>query len=1265
MHETPLKMEIQRGLNNFADGDLAEKATDLFKVLGYDSQRTLSRTSNTVEAFLEDFDNHRRMNRENAHLHDWHTVDFLFQLTADEITQHTQETITFNENQGVDNTIYYSYLFLAIKLKGDTYSRTALATITREINKLYAMPAMLIFQHGHTLTFAIINRRPSQRDGDRDVLEKVTLIKDIDVVNPHRAHLDILAELSLNALYQQHGFTSFLELHQAWQQTLDTSELNRRFFKEIADWYFWAVGKVTFPPDAGDDATVRNATCIIRLITRLIFVWFLKEKDLVPNAIFDEDNIRELLTNVDTQECTYYKAILQNLFFATLNQEMNTPEKPDIRKFRGEGRQHYNITSLYRYKRYFRDPDAALRLFETIPFLNGGLFECLDKPDPVPVGASSSSRPNGKILRIDGFSDREDNPLHVPNELFFSGPQAVNLNAVYDTKNSRYTVRGLIHILNRYKFTIAENTPIEEEVALDPELLGQVFENLLAAYNPETGTTARKQTGSFYTPREIVNYMVDESLIAHLKNSLPGRSDLRIATGSDLPIATLETNDLSDVIETKLRHFLAYNDEPHPFTDAETEQLINAIDTLKILDPACGSGAFPMGILHKLVFLLGKLDPRNAQWRQRQIDRVQGAITASEKIDDSVFRESAINELEGEIASINEAFERNELDYGRKLYLIENCIYGVDIQPIATQIAKLRFFISLIVEQKIDETRENRGVRPLPNLETKFVAANTLLDVEKPAQLLLRNPEVDTKEKALEEVRRRHFTARTPRTKERYRNRDAELRAEISALLQSDGFPSETTEKIATWDPYDQNASADFFDSEWMFGITEGFDVVIGNPPYVRQEKIKSLKPMLQKRYTCYTGAADLYVYFYERGLQLLNASGIHTFICSNSWLDVNYGAPLQKYLLDNTAGALICHSEAEREFESADINTIVSILRNGAPDPDSHIRFLTFKTFIGDPNIENRRERMRTYTELAQAGTRENRYAGDKWGGKYLRAPDIYWTLLEKGKDKLVRLGDIAKVRFGIKTGANEFFYLDAEQIQEWGIEAEFLKSVIKSPRECKSIRVDPSQLQFKLFMCDMDKAALAGTAALEYITWGESQGFHQRPSCRSRARWWDLGQWGYPDMLWSDAYNVRFGCFENAGDYFGDKRFFVIEFKEKNLATRAYLNSTIIPLLIETEGISNLGEGVIYTNVYWLKTLPILAENHIAKEIHRCYENIKTREILPIFDEIHQPDRRALDAIIFNALDLTQGEQDGVYEAVVNLVEARLRKARSLKGK
>ena len=564
------------------------------------------------------------------------------------------------------------------------------------------------------------------------------------------------------------------------------------------------------------------------------------------------------------------------------------------------------------------------------------------------------------------------------------------------------------------------------------------------------------------------------------------------------------------------------------------------------------------------------------------------------------------------------------------------------------------------MEQKIDDTRENRGVRPLPNLETKFVAANTLLDVEKPAQMSLRNPEIDTKEQALAEVRRRHFTARTPRTKERYRKQDADLRSDISALLQRDGFPSETTEKIAGWDPYDQNASAGFFDPEWMFGITDGFDVVIGNPPYVRQEKIKHLKPTLKKRYTCYTGAADLYIYFYERGLQLLSPNGIHTFICSNSWLDVNYGAPLQKYLLDNTNSAAICHSEAEREFESADINTIVSILHNGTPDADSHLRFLTFKTFIGDPDIENRRERTRTYTELAQAGTREKKYTGDKWGGKYLRAPDIYWTILEKGKDKLVSLGDVADVRRGFTTGANEFFYLDTEQIQEWGIESEFLKPVIKSPRECKSIRVDPRQLQFKLFMCHADKAALAGTAALVYIEWGESQGYHQRPSCRGRARWWDLGQREMPSLSFNYLISsTARTLYTPDGCYTSDN------FQEIHtdlgliLPLCASLNSSLFQLMVNMAGRSNFGGGLLKIQTYEVSELLCLDPKTFAFENETMFASTAWEMLEP------SDDRRALDAIIFDALGLTQGERDSVSEAVVNLVESRLRKARSLKGK
>ena len=1269
MNELQTKKNIEQALKGFQRGALIINAKNLLNALGYESELTIDFESNLAEAFISYFDQFGKLNRERAMVDEWESIDFLFQLTEEEISGTGQTRIAFKSRQ-FDNTRMESYVFFALKLKESSYTRTQLSTITREINKLMPMPAMIIFQHDQTLTLAVIDRRLHKRDESKDVLKKVTLIKDIDSHDPHPAHIQILFDLSHNELLRVHGFSNFVELHRAWAKTLDIQELNKRFYRELSNWYFWAVDNVTFPEDAGENVEIRNATSVIRLITRLIFVWFIKEKKLVPDIFFNPREIEKILISTDPQESTYYKAILQNLFFATLNQEMNTPQKSDNRKFRGKGRQHYNITSLYRYEGYFANSDETLRHFETIPFLNGGLFECLDKED--------KDDPK-KILRIDGFSDRADNQLSVPNFLFFSEEREVDLNKVYDTKGKRYKVRGLIEILRRYKFTITENTPIEEEVALDPELLGKVFENLLAAYNPETGATARKQTGSFYTPREIVNYMVDESLIAHLKSELvtyyesentfaamspPSQLDLSgradpVQTGLDTQKTVLSEKQKSD-IDKKLRHLLAYNDESHQFTDTETQQLINAIDTLKILDPACGSGAFPMGILHKLVFILGKLDPRNNQWRQRQIAKVDNLINMAEEIDDSTVRRNTIGDLEQEKDNINETFERNELDYGRKLYLIENCIYGVDIQPVAVQIAKLRFFISLVVDQRIDDVQENRGVRPLPNLETKFVAGDTLIGVEKPTQLLMRNPEIDRKEKELGGVRRKHFTARTPRTKEKYRNLDKQIRAKISQLLKSDGFPSETTEKIANWDPYDQNAVADFFDAEWMFGITKGFDVVIGNPPYVRQEKIKAFKPAFKKHYTCYTGAADLYVYFYERGLQLLSPNGIHTFICSNSWLDVNYGAPLQKYVLDNTARVVICHSEAEREFESADINTIVSILQNGTPNADSRARFLTFKTFIGDPNLENRRERTRTYTELAQAGTRENKYAGDKWGGKYLRAPDIYWTILEKGKDKLVRLGDIAEVRFGIKTGANEFFYLDDEQIRQWDIESEFLKPVIKSPRECKSIRIDPSQLQFKLFMCHADKAALAGTAASDYIKWGESQGYHQRPSCRGRPRWWDLGKREIPALSFNYLISSTARTLFTRDSYYTSDNFHEVHTDSAlTLPLCASLNSSLFQLMVNMAGRSNFGGGLLKIQTYEISELLCLGPRTFAFEDEAIFAST-TWEMLDPSD-----DRRSLDAVIFDVLGLTQDERDGVYEAVVNLVESRLRKARSLRGK
>ncbi len=535
------------------------------------------------------------------------------------------------------------------------------------------------------------------------------------------------------------------------------------------------------------------------------------------------------------------------------------------------------------------------------------------------------------------------------------------MNETFGTKNKQYEVRGLLRLLHRYKFTIDENTPIEQEVALDPELLGKVFENLLAAYNPETGVTARKQTGSFYTPREIVNYMVDESLIAYLETALSLRGTVSLrAERSNPPIAeeiasSLAMTDdpraseiasslamtgdpraseiasslaMTAPLNARLRHLLSYTTEPPQFDERETAALVEAIDNLKLLDPACGSGAFPMGALHKLVFILHKLDPDNARWKEKQIRKMS-------EIPDPEQREKAIQDVE-------QAFSRNELDYGRKLYLIENCIYGVDIQPIAVQIAKLRAFISLIVDERVDNHRENRGVRPLPNLETKFVAANTLIGIEKPAQMMFRNPAIEQKEKELGEVRRNLFTARTRETKEKYRKRDAALRKEISDLLKHDGWRASTANQLAGWDPYDQNAHAEFFDAEWMFGMTDGFDVVIGNPPYGASYSAEQ-KDYFQKNYLSaksipkvQKGSLDTFSLFIDLGLfKCAKTPGALCYIVPLSFTSSESMFPLHSEMLKTCERIAVSSysNRPNRIFLNADQRvSIVFAFKNGKP---------------------------------------------------------------------------------------------------------------------------------------------------------------------------------------------------------------------------------------------------------------------------------------------------------------------------------------------
>ncbi len=680
--------------------------------------------------------------------------------------------------------------------------------------------------------------------------------------------------------------------------------LTKEFYNELSDWYAWAIKIIRFPNalnDKTDDDKYNNESAI-RLITRLIFVWFLKQRHLIPDEFFDEQYIANNLIEgfnphammdlfSKSHESKYYKAILQNLFFAMLNSPI-TPEGSNElseRHFR-KGRGDYDNNKLMRYESYFQNPQLFVDLANrTVPFLNGGLFDCLDEKD--------------KDLYYDGFSDRESvkKYLIVPDYLFFGEEvgKNIDLSEWYgDKKKKKVSARGIIDILKRYNFTVEENTPFDQEVSLDPELLGKVFENLLASYNPETQTTARKQTGSFYTPREIVQYMVNESLVAHLKRTV------------------------GEELEPQFRQLMQYSDDAVELSDEQRKSIMQSLYDCKILDPACGSGAFPMGILQQMVHILNRIDPENKQWKEMMLNK---AIDETSE----AYHNSSDEERKELVADIERNFNENinRPDYARKLYLIENCIYGVDIQPIAIQISKLRFFISLVVDQKTNNNpADNFGIRPLPNLEAKFVAANTLIGLNKKKTSLFDNDAIKAKEKELKVAKHKIFGAKTVKTKRKYRSIVNELRLEIANMLKNCGAVGNAeAQQLASWDMFDQNASSLFFDSEWMFGVKDGFDVVIGNPPYISaidlkkslgNENYKDLKSLFQTS----KGTVDMYVYFFEKGINLLCNGGTLSFITPNKYLSANYGKALRVYLMTN-----------------AKITTVLDVSRNSIFDADTY----------------------------------------------------------------------------------------------------------------------------------------------------------------------------------------------------------------------------------------------------------------------------------------------------------------------------------------
>ena len=758
---------------------------------------------------------------------------------------------------------------------------------------------------------------------------------------------------------------------------------------------------------------------------------------------------------------------------------------------------------------------ALYLLIGDVPFLNGGLFEetDLDRRTGVVV-------PDGVIERV------------------------------------------LRDLFDRFNFTVMESTPFDIEVAVDPEMLGKVFEELV---------NGRHDTGSYYTPRPVVSFMCREALKGYLEGCDTGLAAEHIAGFVD----ERDTSGVSPVSAPKVAE---------------------ALEQVTVVDPACGSGAYLLGMMQELVDL--------------------------------------------RTALFNVGVDARSL-YDLKLHIIRRNLYGVDIDEFAINIAMLRMWLSLVIEY------EGEKPEPLPNLDFKVVQGDSLLGPDPSPDnygdlFRFRAHEVAAR---LADLKARHMAATTG--KDRLREEVQSVQDDLREAIADTPPPAESVDWRVEF--------AEVFDRG-------GFDVALANPPYVRQENIGANKAKLVKQYANAAGArSDLYCYFYARSLQLLCKDGMQVFVCSNSWLDVGYGAKLQEYLLRNAEIQQVYESAVERQFSTADINTIISVIRRGVPANKRETRFVSMRgSFdIALANPELRREISRSRGALLAGGTDRGKYQGDKWGGKFLRAPNIYHHILDKCADTLVRLGDITSVRFGIKTGANTFFFLSPETIQQFGIEPQFYQPVMTTPRESRSIIVNPKALRYRLFLCDLDKASLADTGALEYIQWGETQGFHRRRSVVSRQRWYDLGTWdvihlGMNKLVGSTARTFL----ATKGLLFSDN-FQVIGVAKDSVEIARMcmaMNSTFFQLVVNTESRTNFGQGVLEIQTYETSNLRIVDPTVLSEHGTQRLEGDDWEVLSP------SPERRQMDTIVFDALGLTAGERDAVYEGVNELVINRKRRARSV---
>lgn len=985
---------------------------------------------------------------------------------------------------------------------------------------------------------------------------------------------------------------------------------------------------------------------VLLLVIRIIFLGFIqKKKWLGDNEKFIQNFFKEY-KNKFFGKNKFYSRWLTPLFFEALN-------SPQGRKV------------SYSDNDFSKDTEGKLQM---APFLNGGLFK--EK-----IGYDT----NGWVI-----PDKE--------------------------------IGDFFEFLFAHSFTIEENSLEDEDLQLNPEFLGIIFERLVNGAD-----------GSIYTPRTEVDLMCRLSLLEWLQKNLTN---------------VVKVDNLYELFfkESELEE----DQKEGSFSLKEAKEILDKLQELTICDPAVGSGAFLVGMMQVL-----------------------------DDIEQSLKKRHALNG--------KNLFER-------KREIIKNSLYGVEVKEWAVWICQLRLWLSLFVDAPNDLRNSMDPI--LPSLDFKVRQGDSLVQrVGSKAfpiygHNIALNKSIKDKITKLKNLKLQYFDNQSELKEWELRQRElaiyeeilnVEIREKENELREEKNIKPVKVLSLFGDDKDIEQEQLEFNKEEakaleneiaelkeqkqvlhkdkplvWgiefadVFGEKGGFDIIIGNPPYVRQEdiadpmgKIKDkkvykgyLQDMVKMDFPDYFGPktkinaqSDLYAYFYIRALRLLNPQGVHTFICSNSWLDVGYGVWLQDFLLNNCPVEFIIDNHAKRSFEAADVNTIISIIHAPIKKIDSNhlVKFVAFKKpfeesiftenllAIESADKVESNDIFRVYPisikDLKESGTEyeddelklnSDKYVGEKWGGKFLRAPDIFFTILEKGKERLDKFKKYLDGERYLNTGGADGFFIITEakklnnnnyfinnsntdgdspgNMFSGELNEKYLRNLIKDlTKKKKNIEIDQTDAK-----CLVVESPEIDHGLRNYIEWGERQGYDQRSVTKTQKPWYKPTRQmiSGAEILLPRSFNDIFVVYYNPNKFLS-LRFYRLHSRSSNSKNIvAYLNSTLFWLIFETLGNKSQGQGVLdfYMEDFLKVKIPII----LSENILGPFEIIKHRDIKSIFEECgidpklktsieeQEPnplsDRAELDKIIFDALELSEKERKDVYRAVCRLVWNRISKANSL---